>query len=316
MASARRDESFVLKIAALYYMGGLTQEEIARRFGLSRPTVVRVLREARERKLVEIRLTKELPDSTRIETELENRFKEYRLKEVVVADNIEDNLESAKDHVGQCAAKYLSRTLQKKHVFGIGWSTTLMCAVQHMDAHQTAPSRIVQLGGIISSANGAGTYELANYLGTKLGAQVEHMPAPVLVASRQVRDTLLVDPIIQNTLRFVEKCHIGLVGIGVVGRQSALLKAGYLTSKEMTSVVQKGAVGEILGNFFDEEGSEIAVPWADRKLSVELTKLKTIDNMIVAAAGKAKKKSILGAIRGGYLTTLVVDMKLATALLQ
>jgi len=315
MAGGKRDESFVLKIAALYYMGGLTQEQIARRFGLSRPTVVRVLREARERKLVEIRLTKELPDATRIETELENRFKETRLKEVVVSENIGDNPVSAKDSVGKSTARYLSRTLQKKHIFGIGWSTTLMSAVQHVDTHQTVPSRIVQLGGIVSSANGAGTYELANYLGAKLGAQVEHMPAPVMLASKQVRDTLLVDPIIQNTLRFVEKCTVGLVGIGVVGGKSALLKAGYLTPDDMACVVKKGAVGEILGNFFDAKGAEISVPWADRKLSVELSKLKAIDNMIIAAAGKNKKKSLLGAIRGGYLTTLVVDMDLANALL-
>lgn len=48
MAREKINEDLILKAATLYYSHGLTQEKIAKKMGFSRPSVVRMLKQARD----------------------------------------------------------------------------------------------------------------------------------------------------------------------------------------------------------------------------------------------------------------------------
>ena len=52
MAVSREQHRLLYRIAQSYYVDGLTQQRIARRFGLSRPKVSRLLQKARDERIV------------------------------------------------------------------------------------------------------------------------------------------------------------------------------------------------------------------------------------------------------------------------
>src|SRR5512141_2461797 len=52
--SSRLDVQLVVKVAQMYYLDGLKQEDIARQIGISRSLISMILTEAKERGIVEI----------------------------------------------------------------------------------------------------------------------------------------------------------------------------------------------------------------------------------------------------------------------
>jgi DNA-binding transcriptional regulator LsrR (DeoR family) len=86
---ARIDELRLLtKVARLYYEQDMTQPEIAVQLDLSQATVSRLLKRAKQERI--IRITVNVPFGTYPELE-ENLQKTYGLKEAVVVDSVEDN---------------------------------------------------------------------------------------------------------------------------------------------------------------------------------------------------------------------------------
>ena len=59
-ASSHRKISLLARIAWMYYIQGLTQEEIARKLDFSRTKVTRLLAQAREEGVVEINISREV----------------------------------------------------------------------------------------------------------------------------------------------------------------------------------------------------------------------------------------------------------------
>lgn len=313
MPNTRNKEELLLKAASLYYMNGLTQEQIAKQFGLSRPTIVRMLKQAVDEGFVEIRLTRKLPHTVALETALEARYVGNGVQQVVVVDSLNGD---PKASVGKAAAGYLQQNLRTEHILGIGWSSTLTHITAFLRAGKHKPERIVQLGGYVSGMGAANAQQISAQIGNILAVPVETIPAPVVVESSELCQALLRDPSVANTMHWVSKCNIGLVGIGVATKHSTLVQVGYLDASEIESVHDAGAVGEVLSHYFDQVGREIATPWFDRMISVDLATLKTIENLIGLAAGADKAEAVEGAVKCGILNTLIIDTPLAEALAE
>ena len=64
------------------------------------------------------------------------------------------------------------------------------------------------------------------------------------------------------------------------------------------------------------EGRTCASEYADRVIGLTLHELKQIPRVIGVAATESKAMPLYGALRGGYLDTLVTDEAAATGILQ
>ena len=311
--SVKNDQALLIKICQYYYFEGLTQSDIAKRVSLSRPTIVRMLKQAREEGLVEIRLTKPVPKTMTLETEIEKAFMDYGLKEVVVANA--SGL-SPKEDVAKAASDYLRRTLRPNHFLGVGWSTTLSHVASQFTPGQYTPLRIVQLIGAAGKISGANANEIAIKLGDTCRVLVDPMPTPAIVESVEVRDALLRDATMLRTMKATEACNIGLVGVGDVSDLSTMIQADYLTPQDLEYVAEHKGVGDILGQYYDIDGNEVKTPWSERIMGMSLSNLKKVDNVIAVAAEASKVLAVLGALRGGLINTLIIDIPLAEALLE
>jgi DNA-binding transcriptional regulator LsrR (DeoR family) len=93
-----------------------------------------------------------------------------------------------------------------------------------------------------------------------------------------------------------------------------MIQTGYLKSQDLEFVAANAGIGDILGHYYDINGQEIYTPWQDRIMGMSLEQLAEIENVIGVAAGKEKSLAVLGALRGGYINTLIVDMPLAESM--
>ena len=311
MVKPRDSEAHILKVAMLYYEGGFTQEQIAKKFGVSRPTVVRLLQQARDRGFVEIRITKECSENTYLETALEGCFDKLGLREVVVVDT--DGL-PGKTGVAKASANYMARVLKTKDVLGIGWSTTLMELPNYINNLKVSPERVVQLGGGLSYPGAGSAQEIIFRLGRSLSSQAEPVNAPVIVKNKEVRDALLEDAGIASANGWADKCTIAFVGVGTADNSSTLVQCACLKAEEVEGMSKLGAVGDILAHYYDVDGKPLPMPWCDRLISRSFEQLKAVDNLVVLASGAEKASAVLGALRAGIVNTLVIDLPLAKAI--
>lgn len=301
------------KVADLYYLRDLTQQEIADRLGFSRPTVSRLLRRSRAAGVVRIEVI--APDGLqhRLARELEQTF---HLREAVVIPGRGDSPTATRRALGVAAAYYLDRLLKGEERIGISWGTTLSSVVDHMRPRRLGTTVVPLVGGVGQVAPGIHANDLAQRLAAAHRGHVHLLHAPAVVAHRGVRAALLSDPAIRWVLDLARRVEVALVGIGALVRASTLTQSGYFSVEEFAALRQRGAVGDICTRPFTLEGTAVDGALESRILAVDLEDLRHIPTVIGVAGGTEKALAILGALRGGLVKVLVTDHLAARAVLQ
>jgi DNA-binding transcriptional regulator LsrR (DeoR family) len=88
---------------------------------------------------------------------------------------------------------------------------------------------------------------------------------------------------------------------------SSLVRAEYLTPKEIQEVADAGAIGDVCAIHFDLQGSILDIPIAARVIGVSASQLVKIPFRLAVAGGAVKAQAILGALRSGLISALVTD---------
>ena len=81
-------------------------------------------------------------------------------------------------------------------------------------------------------------------------------------------------------------------------------------------IEQNRGAGQVLGHIFDINGVECVQEYSDRLIGIGLDGLKKIPTVIGVAGLGYKTNSIYGALRGGYLKTLVTDEEAALGVIR
>jgi len=307
------DSTLLYKIAKAYYEDALTQDQIGKRFGLSRIKVSRLLQLARQSRVVQITILPPADSFGDVERELE---KAYGLDEVVVVQ-YSDDAEDIVTQLGVAAAGYLARSLSDQQVLDLSWGTTLLAVIDALASQSLPDLRVVQmlggLGRLESETYGA---DLTMRMAQTLGARMRLLPSPGIVASKLVRDALLQDVNIAETLALAARADLALVGIGAPMSDSVIVEAGILNTAELAELKAMGAVGDIALRFFDAEGRAIDHAINDRIIGLDLAQIRRIPRVIGVAGGDGKYEVIRGALRGRLVDVLITDEMTATRLLQ
>ena len=307
------DATLLYKIATAYYEDGLTQDQIGKRFGLSRIKVSRLLQQARQSRVVQITIVAPPGSYGDRERELEQA---YGLDEVVIC-SVGSSPAGTAAELGMAGANYLARCLNEQRVITISWGTTMLALIEALAPHNLPDLRVVQmlggLGRVESETYGA---DLTLRMAQMLGAKARLMPSPGIVGSQMVRDALLQDANIAETLALAERADLAIVGIGVPDRDTVLYQSQILTDQEIEELRALGAVGDIALRFFDRDGKPIDHPINDRIIGLDLAQMKRIPRVIGISGGAGKFEVIRGALRGHLIDVLITDDATAEQLLQ
>ncbi|NJN83837.1 MAG: sugar-binding transcriptional regulator [Caldilineaceae bacterium] len=302
------------KIAKTYYEDGLTQDQIGKRFGLSRIKVSRLLQQARQNGVVQISIAPLADSFADLERELETVFGLYEAVIVASGDGSQSEIVPL---LGQAAAAYLARCVEDGQVLDLSWGTTLLATVDAVLSQHLPNMRVVQmLGGLGRLESEVYGSDLALRLAQALGAKMRLLQSPGIVSSKMVRDALLDDVNIAETLALAAQADVALVGIGSPKPGSVVLQAGILSEQELLDLQSVGAVGDIALRFFDAQGAAIDHPINERIIGLTLAQIASIPRVIGVAGGGDKAEVIKAALRGRLLSVLVTDEQTARWLLS
>jgi len=154
-------------------------------------------------------------------------------------------------------------------------------------------------------------------LANNLGGRFNHLHAPLIVGNAEVRQALLEEQSIRETLQMARKADVAVVGIGSVEPSlSSLIRAGYIDEKELGAIRQSGAVGDICARQFDIRGEILDIELNQRVVGIDCASLKEIKCVAGVAGGMLKAPAILGALHGKLVNVLVTDDEAAKEVLR
>jgi DNA-binding transcriptional regulator LsrR (DeoR family) len=308
-----RDPALLAKAARLYFIDDRSQDDVAAVLGTTRSNVSRMLKQARDLGIVEIRILDPTGRDQELEAALRDRFALADAR-VVEAGSDSDVLAA----VGQVAARWLDETLRDGQVVALSWGHTLQAVVRAVEGLSRRDVEVVQLVGGLSALDSAATgQELVHELSERMGARHRYLHAPALFGSAEALAMLLREQTIADALDVAKRADVAVVGIGTpgIGSSEALLDALGLSPAERADFDASGPVGDVCGRFYDLSGREVRSVVAERVLAVTLDDLRAIPTVAGVAAGADKATGILGALHGRFVDVLICDQAAARSVL-
>ncbi|MDQ2633149.1 MAG: sugar-binding transcriptional regulator [Pseudomonadota bacterium] len=295
----------ITRAAWHYYNDGLTQNEVADMLGVSRIKVSRLLEKGRQTGLIELRINAPHAGCMTLQQQLISAFGLVDARVVPTANEL-----PLVPRIGRTAASFLMQKLEPNDLLAIGWGETVATALRY--AAPVFPQQNVSLvsltGGVSAYVSTSGLY------GPQSNAHL--IPTPLRVSSQDLAEMLRVEPYVRYVLDMAATARLALIGVGVVSSAATLVRYGYCTSTEIELFARRGAVGDILGYFYDAQGEIIDLDLHRHVVAIKVEDLRRIPNRAAAAAGLQKVDAILGLLRGQLANTLITDQATAEELLR
>lgn len=304
----------LIEIATLYYIEGKTQQRIAEVFSTTRSNVAKLLKQALDLGIVEIKIANPATSMVHLAS---NLIEKFSLKKAIVVPS-EMNYQETLVSVGKAAAGFLAKCLNTKITIGISWGTTIYQMVDQFPESTLTSAAVVQLHGGVGSRNVVvDGYEVSSALSRKLHCDAYYIQAPLIVHSKEAKEILVKDKNIARGLEMSKDVDIAFLGIGTTDPElNALLRAGFIDQEEAQSLRAQGAVGMVCGQFYDLEGNLLDAEVNERVIGIPAKDLGSIDTVVGLACGIKKAEAIYGALKGNYLNAIITDESVAKRLLE
>ena len=301
-----------VRAAWLYYVEGLTQVDVAKRLGVNRIMITRLLADARHRGEVVIRIKSDIAPIIEVQQQLEQRF---GLSLAIVAPFLDETGDPTQV-IAAAAGAYVSQLMTHRLTVGVGWGRTLQAMLAHIEGRALDGVRVVSLLGGIALARRFNPAEFAWQFAELFGAEGYLIPAPALVDSAQTKHTLLEHCGLDQVLQMAESCDLALLSCGGIESMTTSYRVGHVTEAERTSLIRAGAVGDVLYNFIDRDGRLVDHPVNQRSISLSLEGLAKIPHRVLISGGAEKTEMIRAALTSLLPTTLITDQATAQRLLE
>lgn len=300
-------DAIVTKVAWHYYKEGLTQTEIAELLGINRNKVVRLLDKARVDGIVQFHIKGIEANCLEIKNSLIERF---NLENAVVVLN-PSKKENLRSVLAKAAAQMLHEKLSDHDLIGIGWGEAVSNTLRNLHLEQDMNLSLVTLtGGVNKYIQRANLPNEGRFNGS-----IYAIPSPFITSTEEVAQQFLREPSVNEIVETALLCKYAVIGIGGLSKESTIIQEKTLSINELTDITNKGGIGDILGSFYDIDGNIIDIPLHRRLVGISPEKLRSI-NVIAVAGGEEKVNAIFGALKGGYISTLVTDENTAAKLLE
>jgi DNA-binding transcriptional regulator LsrR (DeoR family) len=296
----------------LYYIAGDTQDEIARKLNISRPTAQRLVSLALSERLITFRLDHPIAACMDLARRLAERFSLLHC-DVVPTDP--QNMNNVAGVAGSAAGFLEQRlTAEMPVIVALGTGRTLRAAVDQFRPMQCPHHQLVSLVGNIAPDGSASFFDTLTRLADLTQARHYPIPLPLIAASPAERELLLAIEPVRNVHALAARADISIVGVGQMDSGAQQFIDGFISREELLDLMRAGAVGEIVGWSYDSKGTPLRNGINPRITSVPL---KPADGRLVlgVAIGPAKVKAIRAALAGRLISGLITDEATATALL-
>ena len=299
--------------AKMYYVVRMTQTEIAEAFGTSKMMVSRMLKRAETEGIVTFKVN----SPNKINWEMGKQVKEcFPLMKEVLVVMPED--EDSRKSVAVVAADYVKSLLCENNVIGLSWGKTILEFINEMDVSDVPNLKVVQMSGNFLYTN---NYEMmpsniVKRFGEKTGATPFFFDAPMFVVNEENRTLLMQDPLFQHLEKLFEKMTICIFGVSEISKNATMVRVGVLQDEDLHELIEKGAVGDVMGFFVDGQGE--VVNWSKMScyMGATLDVVSKAQHAICLATGVDKRNITNLVMKRGYCNKAIISYDLASELLK
>jgi len=298
-------------VARRFYLEGASKSEIAQELGLSRFKVARVLDHARSSGLVRI----ELHYEGELDLDLSVRLASHlQLRRCLVIDAPEDDLLQLRIALGRVAARLLSEIVDQNDVLGMAWSRTLRAMGSSLLGLARCP--VVQLTGALSLPDvDEGSIELVREVARIAGGPAYCFYAPMIVPSAGTASSLRAQPEVARAMERFSDVTKAVLSIGAwQPGDSTVVDA--ITAAEFETDAELGICAELGGIQLNAHGEPVTTALSERIIGIPAEQLRAVPEIIAVAYGSSKAHAVRAAVRGGFVTDLIIHTSLAEQLLK
>ena len=297
----------------MYYEQGLTQAIIAKKMGISRPVISKILQQAKESGVVSISIKDESAYAVELGLRIEQK---YQLDDVIVVPtNEQKQSQSIKKEVSRIAAFYLKERLNVEMSIGLSWGTTLADMIDEMPYCSFPTINVAPLvGGVSSEHLYFDTNHLVFRLAEKLNSRCQYFYAPALAESIELATVLNKSQLVSKALEQAKHVDFAIIGVGNPNESSTWKRLGYIEANELQIIKETGVKGDAVASLFDKNGQTVNNEISQRMLGIKVEDLVNIPDVMVIGCGEEKAESIKPLLIGRCCSILVIDQTIAEAL--
>lgn len=308
------EEKDLVKIASMYYEEGMTQAEIARKIGVSRSLISKMLLDAKAEGVIEVFINSKSAYSVSLERKLE---KKYALKHAIVIDTFDLKDYEVDKMVSRAAALHLQKLTKHVKKIGMSWGKSLRGVVdQYPYTNQSEVTVLPLIGGMGIDYVDIHSNQLAYDLARKMRGKAKYLYAPALVSNQAIKDDLKGNSTIYAVLEEGKEVDLALVGISSPYHNSTMETIGYINQKDKQELTESQVIGDINSRFFQADGTEAVCPINQHVIGINLEEIRNIPTVMTVAYGEDKIKAIEVALIQKLVDIIVTTDKTATELLR
>lgn len=301
-----------LDAAKLYY-AGLSQQEVARRLHVSRPTVSKLLAYARRRGFVRIEIHDPREQDPMLLDSLRERFNLLDVRLVSPVGPGEDLLRAA---LGREGARLLSSLVRDGDRIGAVGSRTLVELARSLEPVHRHHVELIQMArGLLPAERGLDEEACLVRMAQAFDAHLHLLDMPLVLGSIAERNDLHRTPRGRRVMEMVDQARIALFTVGEIHSDLQHLGHEVLSAVEREALIERGA-GDLCSHFIDVHGRICLPDLTHRTTGITLAELRSKEQRILVAGGEAKAPVMRAALANGYVNRLITDVSAARGVLE
>lgn len=304
------DELLSIRAAELYYQEHKTQDEVGALLGLTRWKVGRLITQAREAGIVRIEIVH--PRARRLQLERQLREQTGLREAIVVSSAGVTSRDELADRVAAAAADYLTALRPVPRSLGISWGRTLQRLAAHLEPGWSNGADVVQINGGVSLNQRAGmAAATAVEIAEKARGTTTLLPSPAILERVETKRAIEGDRVVADVLERARHCAVHLYSAGAADADSVHVASGYLSPADMTELLAKGAVGDVLGRYIDADGHVVDPELDARTVGLTLDELRQVPIGVAVLSGPDKHAAAAAIVASGLCAVLITDEETA-----
>lgn len=301
------------EIARRFYLSDESMVEISQKMGISRFKVARLLKEARASGVVTIRLNTGGAEDPELSRQLARRL---GIRRAIVVSAF-GAVEEVRRTVGAVAGRHLAATLEPGETLGLAWGRTLTAMIESIE--RLPDVQILQLNGSVGSDLTQSPIEIVRRAALIGGNKAKALIGPLYIDNLEAAAALRRQPDLKEVFDLYDTVTTAVVAVGAFQSASDGTNSSQflpmLPPAVRDELLADGAVAEVCGLPFRQDGSLAGNRLVDHILAIRPEQLRRIPRIIAVASDASKATAILALCRGNLISELVVDEELAEAVL-
>ncbi len=242
-----------------------------------------------------------------LERELERVL---NVKRVIISPGNSLNNELVLKDMGKITSKEIKNIIENGNIIGITGGNTMAAVAEEMvEDNKERQVLIIPARGGLGLEVETQANSIAALLGQKLNGKYRLLYVPDSLESEAL-DIILKNSEIKESIECINKMDTLVFGMG---RADVMATRRNLSPDKIKDIIQKGAVAEAFGHYFDINGREI---WEYKTIGLSLEKYKELKNVIGVAGGEDKAEVIIAIATIRNDITIITDEEAARKILE